>query len=81
MDGHGQSLQIAANENKGSTKLKLQLKLKLSLAIKPTMFQIVISKLRQQTALDHDRRHLKAAKVLLCNIVPHHTVYSRPWCL
>ena len=27
------------------------------------MFQIVISKLRLQTALDHDRRHLKAAKV------------------
>ena len=26
--------------------------------------QIVVSKLRQQTVLEHDRRHFKAAKVL-----------------
>ena len=26
--------------------------------------QIVVSKLRERTALDHDRRHLKAAKVI-----------------
>ena len=46
------------------------------------MFQIVISKLRQQTALDHDRRHLKAAKVLHCHcviIVPHLPVI--PYCV
>ena len=29
------------------------------------MFQIVISKLRSRTALDHDRRHFKAAKALV----------------
>ena len=42
------------------------------------MFQIVISKLRQQTALDHDRRHLKAAKVSHCHCVIYYTILCIP---
>ena len=33
------------------------------------LFQIVVSKLRERTALDHDRRHLKAAKVILSPVL------------
>ena len=42
-------------------------KSKLNLASKQTFLccQIVLSKLHSQTAMDHDRRHLKAAKALV----------------
>jgi hypothetical protein len=38
--------------------------MELFLYIRPNLsIQIVLAKLRQQTVLDHHRRHLKAAKV------------------
>ena len=42
---------------------------KLSLVLCAIFLQIVLSKLHSQTAMDHDRRHLKAAKALVI-IIP-----------